>query len=502
MSEGTGVRATRTQSTRRKSASDPNATEMNVIAKRPKTAVIVIHGMGEQWPMDTLRGFVDAAWKFDKDLSEPWSNGETYSKPERVTGNFELRRITTRYWKPERETVDDRRRVDFFEFYWAHMMQGNTLGSVVSWLIRLLVRHPARVPRRLLGGWIAGVLILAASAVLAVLTAAKPDLTHFGIPTWTWAVLATVGAAFSGIWLRPVAGDAARYLSPTPGNVAARQAIREAGIDLIMKIQCTGEYDRIIIAGHSLGSVIGYDALNYAWGRLDDDALAAAHSDGSETMILLAELERAAGDLEKGGGDDLLSRYRDIQRAYFRSLAKAKKADGTPLWLVSDFVTLGSPLSSSDVLLAKDLETLNRKIAWREVPSSPPQSEREAEVRFSYPLSAKARTPHAGAVFAPVVWTNIYYPHVLGLIGDFVSGPVAPLLGPAVRDLRVPIGFPIFRHLSYWSKPEGGGPAIRALRHGLNLRLRDERQLWRGLGGDAPIRAEQLDDPAKQVLQP
>ena len=464
----------------------------------PKIAVIVIHGMGEQWPMDTLNGFVDAAWRYDGDLSEPWSESETYSKPERITGNFELRRITTRYWKPEADDRDGPRRVDFFEFYWANLMQGNTLASVVSWLVRLLVRRPGRVPGRLLGGWIAGLAILTVGFALAALTGLRPDLTRFGIPIWSWAVLAAVGAAFSAAWLRPVAGDAARYLSPSPGNVAARQTIRESGIDLLAKIQATGEYDRIIVASHSLGTVIGYDVLNYAWGRLDPVALATAHSEGSRTMDLLAALERAADELEKRPGPDPLCAYRDLQRAYFRSLSTATNSDGSPLWLVSDFVTMGSPLSSADVLLARDRATLDRKVASRELPASPPQSERAAAVRFSYPPKAKARTPHHGAAFAPTVWTNIYYPHFLGVFGDFVSGPVAPLLGPAVRDVRVPIGPPRFRHLSYWARPDRDGAAIRALRHALNLRGRGERQLWGALADANPVGAERLDGQPRQ----
>lgn len=475
------------------------ATTSKVVrATAPKIAVIVIHGMGEQWPMDTLNGFVDAAWRYDGDLSEPWSEGETYSKPERITGNFELRRITTRYWKPEAGDPDGPRRVDFFEFYWVNLMQGNTLASVVSWLVRLLVRRPSRVPRRLLGGWVAGLVILVGGFALAALTGLRPDLTRLGIPIGSWAVLAAVGAAFSAAWLRPVAGDAARYLSPSPGNVAARQTIRESGIDLLAKIQATGEYDRIIVASHSLGTVIGYDVLNYAWGRLDPSALAAAHPEGSQTMELLAALERAADELEKEPGPESLSSYRDLQRSYFRSLSTARNTDGSPLWLVSDFVTMGSPLSSADVLLARDQKTLDRKIASRELPASPPQSERASAMRFSYPPNATARVPHHGAAFGPTVWTNIYYPHFLGVFGDFVSGPVAPLLGPAVRDIRVPIGSPAFRHLSYWARPERGGSAIRALRHALNLRGHEEHRLWGPLAGANPVPAEQLAGQPRQ----
>src|SRR5262249_17250683 len=64
----------------------------------PKQAIVVIHGMGEQVPMDTLRGFVRAVWETDSeitknDLPNP---AEVWSKPDLRTGSLELRRITTR----------------------------------------------------------------------------------------------------------------------------------------------------------------------------------------------------------------------------------------------------------------------------------------------------------------------------------------------------------------------------------------------------------------------
>lgn len=469
----------------------PDGGRDNPVARsKLKTAVIVIHGMGEKWPMDTLRGFVDAAWRYDKDLNQSWSKGETYSKPELITGNFELRRLTTRYWKPAPGDSVPVRRVDFLEFYWAHLMQGNSIGAVIGWLVRLLIRKPGQVPSRLLGGWIAGLFIFLTGIALAGLTAAKPDLSHFGIPTLAWAVLAAIGGAFSALWLRPVAGDAARYLSPAPDNVAVRQKIREAGVDLLAKIQKTGEYDRIVVAGHSLGSVIGYDILHYAWGRLDREALISAHRGNPACQAALIQLERIADKLDKApNSGEALSAYRDAQRSYRAELAKIGEAP--PVWLVSDFVTMGSPLSNADVLLAKDRKDLDARIALRDQPTCPPRSERGNRVRFTYESDGE-KIPHHGAVFAPTVWSNIFYPNVLGLFGDFISGPVAPLLGPGIRDIQVPIGAPVFRHLSYWARPDKDGAAIRALRHALNLRDHDETRNWGLLRYELPVRADEL----------
>ena len=51
-------------------------------------------------------------------------------------------------------------------------------------------------------------------------------------------------------------GDAARYLSPLPGNIKLRQTIRKECIELLQTLHESRRYDRIIVVGHSLGSVI------------------------------------------------------------------------------------------------------------------------------------------------------------------------------------------------------------------------------------------------------
>jgi hypothetical protein len=455
-------------------------------AKPPKTAVVMIHGMGEQWPMETLRGFVQAAWTRDAEMIGRRPSF-VYSKPDAITGSFELRRITTGPWEGA-----DPRRVDFFEFYWAHMMQGNTLAAVTSWLKRLLIRPRSRVPERLVGGWIAGLVILGVVAVLALLWTFKL-LPTMGAWAWIWPALAFLAAQVSVIWLRPVLGDAARYLSPSPDNVGARQAIREAGVDLLAKLHVSGDYDRIVVVGHSLGSVIGYDILHYAWGRLSQADFAAGHAAGSPAMAALTALETAAGKLAvKAPPPGAKSAYRAAQRAYFQELRKLKDAKGQPLWLVSDYVTLGCPLSSSDVLLAKDAADLEAKKALRDTPTSPPWLEKKSPPRFSYPLRAAARTPHHAAVFGPAVWTNVFFPSRYGIFGDFISGPVASQLGPGVRDVRVPIGESKFRHLDYWIEPASAQPWIRALRRAINLRGHHEATLWGPQADADPVAAETL----------
>ena len=62
-------------------------------------------------------------------------------------------------------------------------------------------------------------------------------------------------------------GDAARYLSSSPSNIKMRQEIRSEGVQLLRKLHEQG-YGRIVVVGHSLGSVIAYDILKNPLGRV------------------------------------------------------------------------------------------------------------------------------------------------------------------------------------------------------------------------------------------
>src|SRR6187549_3037992 len=96
-----------------------------------KQAVVLIHGIGEQVPMDTLRGFVRAVWSTDESVRNPYVPDEVWSKPDNASKNYELRRLTTAEGKSGKRT-------DFFEFYWADLMEGTEVEHVRAWLKLLL----------------------------------------------------------------------------------------------------------------------------------------------------------------------------------------------------------------------------------------------------------------------------------------------------------------------------------------------------------------------------
>ena len=98
--------------------------------------------------------------------------------------------------------------------------------------------------------------VLGYGAYVAEWVAALP---HFGMVWIIGVLLLLLLQAFVLYWV----GDAARYLSPSPSNIALRQQIRAEGLRLLRHLHRSREYARIVIVGHSLGSVIGYDPVSY-----------------------------------------------------------------------------------------------------------------------------------------------------------------------------------------------------------------------------------------------
>src|SRR5215218_11501791 len=221
-----------------------------------KQAVLLIHGIGEQRPMDTLRGFVRAVWTLDTSIHNSYAGHDVWSKPDNVSESFELRRLTTPRNAKEIRT-------DFFEFYWAHLMQGTTYGHVLRWARSLLIRDPRTVPVRLrLAYWV--VVGLCVLAIAFAVFASGAGRSRMILPALLSTASTLLILPLIGFVLRSIVGDAARYLDPEPDNVQRRHEIRHAGVELLKTLHTRG-YDRIIIVGHSLGAVIGYDILTHTF---------------------------------------------------------------------------------------------------------------------------------------------------------------------------------------------------------------------------------------------
>jgi hypothetical protein len=420
-----------------------------------RQAVLLIHGIGEQRPMASLREFVDAVWVQDRAVQRPGPNaGAFWSKPYTLSENFELRRLTTGENRAGHRT-------DFFEFYWAHLMHGTRLGHVLAWAATLMLRAPRRVPADLRGAWalLWGLVLLGAAGGLSF-ALARPH-----VPGWLSLLLtgAVLPAAY-GV-ARNIIGDAARYLHVAPANVQRRHEIRSAGLQVLKSLHEQG-YERIVVVGHSLGAVIGYDILSHAW--------AAWHTEdtgeGVKNFEVTHALEHLAAEVEDGvplAMDEL----RTGQAACLDEL----RGNGTS-WRVSDFVTLGSPLAHAAVLLAKDAQDLAQRFEQRELPTCPPALERstvagQAVRRFTYRDGERRTLLHQAAVFAPTRWTNLYFPARWIVGGDLVGGPAAPVFGPGVLDVAVKTSAwrGLLGHTRYWAAARPGDTHLVALRRAIDL---------------------------------
>jgi hypothetical protein len=411
--------------------------------RKKKQAVVIIHGVGEQVPLDTLRGFINAVWTSDCSLRRPNVPAEAWSKPDVISGSYELRRMTTAENR-------DKRRTDFFEFYWAHLMEGTTLSHLRAWAKVLIFRWPWRVPRQLRGIWallVVGVLFIMAAILNYYVEWIK-------IPAWVLKAGVVAWALLGGLligFLVHVAGDAARYLHVAPPNIEIRRRIRQAGIDLLENLHSSSQYDRIILVGHSLGSVIGYDVITHLWARYHDSHVASPGNGATPALDALEVFGRAAAE----GKQFDLEKFQSAQSSYLAEL----QSHGNE-WLISDFVTLGSPLTHASVLMAKNEQELILKKNERQFPTCPPVLEDISvknlkQKKFTFE-SNHVWVPHHAAAFAPTRWTNLYFPCKRTFWGDVIGGPLAQTFGSGIRDIAVETnlrrGF--FSHTLYWACPK------------------------------------------------
>jgi hypothetical protein len=431
-----------------------------------RQAVVVIHGIGEQRPTSTLRSFVAHVLPASED-----NRSRLFSKPDKMSQTFELRRLTA-------EQSRRRPATDFYEYYWAHHMEGTKLRHLWPWVRAILLRSPTNVPRQLRVLWLLSWLLACAAIALFVTRGVAPGAAP---PRTSWAAL-VFAAVFAAVQATAIAwlGDAARYLSPLPANIAVRHTIRSEGLALLQQLHESARYDRIVIVGHSLGSVIGYDILTIYWSQIND-----RHDKPDRApQPCLKAVEALGRQLNEASSTADIAAFQDAQRALWQEQRRL----GVP-WLVTDFVTLGSPLAHAELLLATGPRDLRTRKEQRELPTCPPVGElrrRNSEVeRYHYVANYSVnnqprsiRVLHHAAVFASTRWSNVYVPLRFGVLGDLVGGPLRSVFGPGVRDVAVSDGLlrftPVLTHTRYWRgrampKRTGRVTALRSLCNALDL---------------------------------
>ena len=438
----------------------------------PRQAVVLIHGIGEQRPMATLRAFVE--WL----LPSHGKNHDYYSKPDQISGSFELRRIKLKR-SSEQSLNLDWPETDFYEYYWAHQMHGTTILHVVRWLsrvtgaawrhrrskeVRWVFRRGCREPLIVVGlaalialvGWVLLVMPWLGALKAASLAAAALGLVWWGVRmVGTFAVLGVVG-------------DAARYLDVHPSNVARRYDILRHGVSMLRKFhedhdELAGEvryrYGRVVLVGHSLGSVIAYDIIKHYWADVNGKLRIEGRS--AELLKAVAGYDPPPmAEFAPPRGHKDPDRFRQAQANAWSSINKptspaeilSKTGFPHPRWLVSDLVTLGSPLAYARLLLADGPADLDSKVKLRELPTCPPDRSTTAnEGYYTVQLSAEAVSMedysiiHHAAPFALTRWTNFH------LRNDPVGYCLRGVLGEGIRDISIDHGPGMFKaHTSYW----------------------------------------------------
>lgn len=429
-----------------------------------RQAVIIIHGMGEQRPMESLRNFTNGVKQYLGQINAQEKKATLRSKVDSVGDIYETNRLSL-------EGVHEKRPpTDFYEFYWAHNMRNTKVEHMLAWLKKLVFTRVSVVPPRL------RVLFYSIWSITALVVLIVIYLFITNNISWVKTLIAAISSIalvsllfsfvatfFKSIFLK-YAGDAARYFTPVPDNVEERVKIRRQGIAFLKKLhELVGRQkpDRIIIVAHSLGSVVAYDLLKILWTEYDDSHAALK----SFSQKKLEELNKFIKNQDNWGEAEL-EKFRMLQFECW----KEQRLLGNK-WLISDFITLGAAINAADYFV---LKTAGKEelIAQREWPVCPPCLDADDNSIFYHlnyqtsDLSKRSvKVLHHGAPFAVTRWTNIYY------TSDFVGGSASRVFGQGVKDVpikRKSLWFMPGGHTKYWDKMDANN-AIKQIVEAMQL---------------------------------
>ena len=234
---------------------------------KKRTAILVIHGIGEQEPFETLDSFAANFVKFVDYL--PPLEHKMVSR--RGAGGVEWQESFVSIERPNEAPLD------VHEFYWAYMTEEQiSIQEVIRWVGKTLKAtekfykenldlqreyeqrrgkepFPLRNVLRLLR-WTA---VLSPFVKLA--WALASPFSKLSVTNWFHSLLDKFGWVVTGY-----IGDIAVYTTTDEKSryFKIRQQILDESQALVEQILTDDSYDRVILAGHSLGSVIAYDTLN------------------------------------------------------------------------------------------------------------------------------------------------------------------------------------------------------------------------------------------------
>jgi len=579
------------------------------MVRKLRTAVLVVHGMGSQRPLETVRGVINAVWFDDDDHNK--GSKKLWSHPEPSGVDLDLTVMTTN----EIPGTVDGRSADFHELYWAHLMSETKAVAVLLWLFELARRGPnlktgmnglwwcgaiylcllllavslltlqaviwltgiAGEPQKIafvvglmlligvaaglvaalwyrywklfgalivvlaamivgarwidsidaiaLARWVnafivPGIALLAASLVMKrwgrrvfavtyglslaflAIVSLKQNVpfwaniaAHFneadlpwGIPSQPSTIAAiciiAVYVLINAAFLQPYLGDAARYFRNSPANVAVRREIRKEAVKTLDQLHRSRDYDRIVVVAHSLGTVVAYDMLRAYYSRICDQI--PINKTRLDPEFSLVDNGQPSIASTRAAGRQLISKMASASAVLAPAARtdpyKPVKSEEVDAWLVTDFVTLGSPLTHARYFMTNDDdgERLDQdfqdQVRERALPTCPPQKlNGDGLVSFTDP-NGKIRLHHGG-MFAMTRWTNLFFPIISIFWGDAIGGPMQKVFGDYVEDVPISTktdgGTRFFAHIAYWKTdcPEKRqAPHLASLIEAVNLR--------------------------------
>ena len=492
-----------------------------------RTAVVIVHGMGEQRPMDTLDGFVKTALRpRSVDGVEKWDY--YYSRPAEITGSYEARRYIARhlgsYRGPDGEPTEPiQGPAEIYEYHWSFLMTGNRFADVMPKTLRLLLRRPSNVPDPLFGIWRVVWIVLLAVLLSVPALFVVGYLLDTDVPHWIVGLIGSAVVLLFWFGLFRMLGkllvnkittsfvDVARYLDTSPYSYAARRAIRGGLVDLLHALH-DGRYSRIVVVAHSLGAYIAYDAVTSLWAETHELHAGPPTEPQARDPITLQSLdglERAADRLiAEPDADGALDDFQDLQFALWQDL----RWQGNP-WRITDFVTVGTPMALSDLLATRLpllggfkksdrthrgelMDGLVRRGALVRCPprseTLPVESNEHPPVNYRWSRSGAREVLGSQSPFAVTRWTNLWFPVIRGeLHGDWFGGALRPLFGPGIRDIEVLGNKPErFKrgsaHTEYFAHPARGDEGDAAWHIRRTLALQTHAVLERLLNAPRP----------------
>ena len=413
-----------------------------------RTAVVIVHGMGEKRPMEILDGFAKTALCPRSIQGE--KSWDYYSLPAEITGSYEARRFASA-------------QADVYDYHWSFLMTANKYAGAMPMTLRLVLRRASNVPDALLGIWrrvwtVLLALLLAIPALFATGYALNTDVPVWIIGLITSAVVLVFWFGLYRMMAKALVNstttslvDVARYLDPSPYSYVARRAIRGGLVDLLHSLH-DGRYSRVVVVAHGVGTYISYDALTVFWAEMHK---LYAGPPAPVKLGALDSLEEAADRLiADPDADSALDDFQDRQFALWQDLQR----QGNP-WRITDFVTVGAPMALADLLITRPglfsgfnksdgvrrrelFEGLVRHGVLVRCPprsqSLPVDSDEHPPASYLWRDSEASEVLGPQSLFAVTRWTNLWFPVTRGeLHGDWFGGALHPLFGPGIRDIAV-----------------------------------------------------------------